>query len=73
MPEHADIGVDVDQSADGTLSTVEAQIFDVLVAKHWALRYATNAAIDVLKVDSIIMSKPAGIKAPGRNPNWDED
>jgi len=73
VPEHADIGVDVDQSADGTLSTVEAQIFDVLVAKHWALRYATNAAIDVLKVDSIIMSKPAGIKAPGRNPNWDED
>ena len=55
------------------MSTVDAQVFDVLVAKHWAIRYATNAAIDVLRVDSIIMSKPAGIKAPGRNPNWDED
>ena len=48
-------------------------MFDVLVAKHWAIKYATSAAIDVLKVYSIIMSKPAGIKAPGRNPNWDDD
>lgn len=72
-PNAADVGVDVDNETDGTLSTVHAQIFDVLVAKHWAIRYATNAAIDVLKVDSIIMSKPAGIKAPGKNPNWDED
>ena len=69
----ADIGVDVDGDTDGTLSTVDAQVFDVLVAKHWAIKYATSAAIDVLKVDSIIMSKPAGIKAPGRNPNWDDD
>ena len=71
--ENADTGVDVEQTTDGTMSTVDAQVFDVLVAKHWAIRYATNAAIDVLRVDSIIMSKPAGIKAPGRNPNWDED
>ena len=71
--ENADTGVDVEQTTDGTMSTVDAQVIDVLVAKHWAIRYATNAAIDVLRVDSIIMSKPAGIKAPGRNPNWDED
>lgn len=71
--EKADTGVDVENATDGTMSTIDAQVFDVLVAKHWALRYATNAAIDVLRVDSIIMSKPAGIKAPGRNPNWDED
>lgn len=69
----ADLGVDVDNETDGTVSTVSAQIFDVLVAKHWAIKYATSAAIDVLKVDSIIMSKAAGIKAPGKNPNWDED
>ena len=71
--EKADTGVDVENATDGTMSTIDAQVFDVLVAKHWALRYATNAAIDVLRVDSIIMSKPAGIKAPGRNPHWDED
>ena len=69
----ADVGVDVDNEEGGIVSTVHVQIFDVPVAKHWAIRYATNAAIDVLKVDSIIMSKPTGIKAPGKNPNWDED
>lgn len=73
MAEHVDVGVDVDQSTDGTMSTVDAQVFDVLTAKHWAIRYATSAAIDVLKVDSIIMSKQAGLKAPGHNPHWDDD
>lgn len=73
QPDLTALGVDVDNETDGTLSTVDAQIFDVLVAKYWAIKYATSAAIDVLKVDSIIMSKPAGIKAPGKNPNWDED
>ena len=68
-----DVGVDIDGNDDGTVSTVDIQVFDVLVAKHWAIRYATSAALDVLRVDSIIMSKPAGIKAPGQNPNWDED
>lgn len=72
-PKNAEIGVDLENEQDGTLSTVDAQVFDALVAKYWAIRYATGAAVDVLKVDSIIMSKPAGIKAPGRNPNWDED
>lgn len=70
----ADIGVDIEgQSADATTSTTESQIFDVLSAKTWALRYATGAAIAVLNIDSIIMSKPAGIKAPQANPNWDDD
>lgn len=73
LDEHVDVGVDVDNATDGTMSTVDAQVFDVLVAKHWAIRYATSAAIDVLKVDAIIMSKPAGLKAPGHNPNWDDD
>lgn len=70
----ADIGVDIEQTtAEATLSTTQAQIFDVLAAKVWALRYATGAAVSVLNIDSIIMSKPAGIKAPQQNPNWDDD
>ncbi|KAJ9474579.1 T-complex protein 1 subunit theta [Pseudozyma hubeiensis] len=69
----ADVGVDIENQVDGTLSTTENQVFDVLAAKSWALRYATGAAISVLSVDSIIMSKPAGIKAPKANPNWDDD
>ncbi|EPQ26785.1 uncharacterized protein PFL1_05763 [Pseudozyma flocculosa PF-1] len=69
----ADIGVDIENEEDGTLSTTQHKIYDVLAAKLWAIRYATNAACSVLSVDSIIMSKPAGIKAPKSNPNWDED
>ena len=48
-------------------------MFDVLAAKYWAIRYATGAAINVLNVDSIIMSKPAGIKVPQQNAGWDDD
>lgn len=55
------------------MSATEAQIFDVLAAKLWGIRYATDAAVSVLRVDSIIMSKPAGLKAPARNANWDDD
>lgn len=52
----ADIGVDIEgQSNDATISTTSAQIFDVLAAKLWALRYATGAAVSVLNIDSIIM------------------
>ena len=71
-----DIGVDIDSSSslgDGTLSTRSETIFDVLAATHWAIKYATGAAVTVLNVDSIIMSKPAGIKVPKQNPNWDDD
>lgn len=72
-----DFGVDIEgedgQGEEGVVSTKQTQVFDVLAAKHWAIRYATGAAITVLNVDSIIMSKPAGIKVPQQNPNWDED
>lgn len=54
--EGADVGVDIEQkNEDGTLSTTQDQIFDVLAAKMWALRYATGAAVSVLNIDSIIM------------------
>lgn len=59
---HADkaapnVGVDItggvkDLAADG--------IFDLLVTKESAIRLAVDAALTVLRVDQIIMSKPAG-------------
>ena len=59
---------------DGTLSTTEHKIFDSFAAKAWAIRLATEAAVSVLNVDSIIMSKPAGgPKIPQQAGNWDED
>ncbi|KAI6115750.1 chaperonin Cpn60/TCP-1 family [Pisolithus croceorrhizus] len=67
-------GVDVEAEQDGTLLATEHEILDSLAAKSWALKLATEAAVSVLSVDSIIMSKPAGgPKVPQQAGNWDED
>ncbi|KAG0163066.1 T-complex protein 1 subunit theta [Apophysomyces sp. BC1034] len=68
------IGVDVENENDGTLDATKAGVFDVLVAKYWALKFAADTAITVLRVDQIIMSKPAGgPKPPKKQGHWDED
>jgi len=70
----ATIGVDVENDNDGTLDAVKHQIFDAFYAKYWALKLATDTALTVLRVDQIIMSKPAGgPKPPKQQANWDED
>lgn len=72
----ASVGVDVsgEGKGDGTLDAVTHGILDSLAAKAWAIRLATEAAVSVLSVDSIIMSKPAGgPKIPQQSGNWDED
>ncbi|KAH9067653.1 T-complex protein 1 [Lactarius vividus] len=67
-------GVDVDAETDGTINVTERNIVDSLAAKAWAIRLATEAAVSVLSVDSIIMSRPAGgPKIPQQAGNWDED
>ncbi|CAE6481112.1 unnamed protein product [Rhizoctonia solani] len=67
-------GVDIESENNGILNTAEEQIYDSLSAKAWAIKLATEAAVSVLRVDSIIMSKPAGgPKAPQQAGNWDED
>ncbi|OBZ69987.1 putative T-complex protein 1 subunit theta [Grifola frondosa] len=67
-------GVDIEAETDGTLLASEQEIFDSLAAKSWAIKLATEAAVSVLSVDSIIMSKPAGgPKIPQQAGNWDED
>jgi T-complex protein 1 subunit theta len=59
---------------DGTVNAAEHNIVDSLAAKAWAIRLATEAAVSVLSVDSIIMSRPAGgPKIPQQAGNWDED
>lgn len=52
---------------------VEAKVFDSFLAKYWGIKFATQAANTVLKVDQIIMAKPAGGPKPKENKNWDED
>eukprot|EP01055_Gregarina_sp_Pseudo9_P005825 Gregarina_sp_Pseudo_9__5824@NODE_890_length_2090_cov_25_027304_g836_i0_p1_GENE_NODE_890_length_2090_cov_25_027304_g836_i0NODE_890_length_2090_cov_25_027304_g836_i0_p1_ORF_typecomplete_len565_score179_26Cpn60_TCP1/PF00118_24/2_4e120_NODE_890_length_2090_cov_25_027304_g836_i02411935 len=46
-------------------------VYDHYMTKRWGLRLAVDAALTVLRVDQIIMSKPAGgPKMPDRG-NWD--
>ncbi|KAF8557820.1 T-complex protein 1 [Imleria badia] len=67
-------GVDVEAEQDGTLVATDYKILDSLAAKSWAIKLGTEAAVSVLSVDSIIMSKPAGgPKVPQQAGNWDED
>eukprot|EP00051_Salpingoeca_urceolata_P026688 m.478210 g.478210 ORF g.478210 m.478210 type:complete len:547 (-) comp21076_c0_seq1:296-1936(-) len=55
------------------LDAAEKGIVDCMSVKQWALKYATEAATTVLRVDQIIMAKPAGGPKPRTNPNYDED
>lgn len=72
--EEGVIGVDIEAESGGTLDANKAEIYDLLAATRWAIRYGTDAAITVLRVDSIIMSRQAGGPAPPKqNGNWDED
>ncbi|GJJ06057.1 hypothetical protein Clacol_000245 [Clathrus columnatus] len=68
------LNLQIESGGDGTLQATKAGIVDSLAAKSWALKSATEAAVTVLSVDSIIMSKPAGgPKIPQQAGNWDED
>jgi len=53
-------GVDVESATGSPIDVVQAEIFDVLSIKRNAIKLAAHAAITVLSVDQIIMSKPAG-------------
>jgi len=68
------VNVGVDVINKSTLDAVEHNILDLLVTKKFAMRLATNCALTILRVDHIIMSKPAGgPKKPTRQGHWDDD
>lgn len=51
-------------------NVIDAQIYDIFSVKLNALRLATDAAITILRVDQIVMSKPAGgPKKPQEQPD----
>ncbi|KAF1622258.1 UNVERIFIED_CONTAM: T-complex protein 1 subunit theta, partial [Eudyptes robustus] len=57
----------IDVSTGALVDSVENNVFDLFNSKLLAFKLATNAAATVLKVDQIIMSKPAGgppVRAP---------
>ncbi|KAA1081206.1 T-complex protein 1 subunit theta [Puccinia graminis f. sp. tritici] len=68
------MGVDIQcESSDGVVDAKETKILDLLSGTSWAIRFASEAAMSILRVDSIIMSKAAGIVPPKQNPDWDQD
>ncbi|KXJ94675.1 chaperonin Cpn60/TCP-1 family [Microdochium bolleyi] len=68
-------GVDIENDdGTGTLDAKDEGILDLMIAKSWAIKLATEAARTILSVDQIIVARQAGgPKPPGPNPNWDED
>ncbi|XP_031264740.1 T-complex protein 1 subunit theta-like [Pistacia vera] len=60
--EHASgntkVGIDLEEGACKDISTTN--VWDLYVTKFLALKYAADAACTVLRVDQIIMAKPAG-------------
>jgi len=60
------VGLDIENDS-GISDAMEAGIYDSYAVKESALRLAIDAALTVLSVDQIIMSKPAGgPKIPGQ-------
>merc|ERR1712098_393346 len=66
------IGIDVQNKS--ICDVHDRQILDLLVTKKFAFRLSTNAALTILRIDHIIMSKPAGgsIKLE-KTGHWDDD
>jgi T-complex protein 1 subunit theta len=64
-------GLDV---TDGTVrNAIEMGVLDSLATKATAIRLATEAVLTVLRVDQIIMAKPAGGPKPPQMGGRDED
>ncbi|XP_068649743.1 T-complex protein 1 subunit theta-like [Aristolochia californica] len=65
------VGINLDEGICNDVATMN--VWDLSVAKHFALKYAADAACTVLRVDQIIMAKQAG--GPRREPpaGMDED
>eukprot|EP00744_Colponema_vietnamica_P000774 GILI01001344.1.p1 GENE.GILI01001344.1~~GILI01001344.1.p1 ORF type:complete len:541 (-),score=183.02 GILI01001344.1:137-1759(-) len=65
------IGIDIE---NGGVKDVAADgVLDLVGAKLSAFKLAVDAAVTVLRVDQIIMAKPAGGPRPGNAPQMDDD
>ncbi|KAF6384479.1 chaperonin containing TCP1 subunit 8 [Rhinolophus ferrumequinum] len=68
------VGLDIEAEVPAVKDMLEAGILDTYLGKSWAIKLATNAAVTVLRVDQIIMAKPAGgPKPPSGKKDWDDD
>lgn len=54
----------------------ELEVYDHLETKKWAIKFAVDAVITLLKVDQIVVSKPAGgpkAAQQGQKQGWDNE
>ncbi|KAL6534574.1 T-complex protein 1 subunit theta [Orobanche gracilis] len=61
---HTKVGIDLEEGVCKDVSTLK--IGDLYITKFFSLKFAADAACTVLRVDQIIMAKPAG--GPKRDP-----
>ncbi|XP_056296376.1 T-complex protein 1 subunit theta isoform X2 [Pseudoliparis swirei] len=54
------IGFDIEGEGPALKDMLEGGILEPYLVKYWGIKLATNAAVTVLRVDQIIMAKPAG-------------
>ena len=64
-------GVDVEEGKIKDLG--EDSVYDLYSTKWWALKFAVEAAVTVMRVDQIIMAKQAGGPKPRGGPGDDDD
>lgn len=55
-------GLDLEEGT--VMDAAKANVLDLLLVKHWALHFATDAVATILRVDQIIMAKAAGGPKP---------
>nr|ACJ54925.1 TCP-1/cpn60 chaperonin [Oryza sativa Japonica Group] len=65
------VGIDLEEGGCKDVSIMK--IWDLYVTKLFALKYSADAACTVLRVDQIIMAKPAGGPRRDAQPGMDED
>lgn len=66
-------GFDINAETASVCDAVTANILDLYLTKMWGMKYATNAACTILKVDQIIMAKRAGGPRPPQQGGADND
>jgi len=71
------MGVDLESNAaePALINSVERGLVEPYETKRWAIKYACDAALTVLSVDSVIMAKPAGGPKPRQQKaaDWDDE
>jgi len=65
------MGVDIKDG--GVLDVAKEGLVDLLITKLQAIRLATDAVTTILRVDQIIVAKPAGGPKMKKQGHWDDN